>query len=72
MEVVVGFILSAVVGVALALVISRFAAFGRALYPIVVLFQTVPKIAMAPLFILWFGFTLFPKILLIVVIAFFR
>lgn len=70
-EVVIGFLLSAVVGVALALVISRFAAFGRALYPIVVLFQTVPKIAMAPLFILWFGFTLFPKILLIIVIAFF-
>jgi NitT/TauT family transport system permease protein len=70
-EVVAGFILSGVVGVALALVITRYAAFGRALYPIVVLFQTVPKIAMAPLLILWFGFSLFPKVLLIVVIAFF-
>ena len=70
-EVVIGFILSAVTGIALALVISRFTAFGRALYPIIVLFQTVPKIAMAPLFILWFGFNMFPKIVLIVVIAFF-
>lgn len=70
-EVVIGFLLSALTGIALALVISRFSTFGRALYPIIVLFQTVPKIAMAPLFILWFGFNIFPKIVLIVVIAFF-
>lgn len=70
-EIVIGFLLSGLAGIALALIISRFSAFGRALYPIVVLFQTVPKIAMAPLFILWFGFNLFPKIILIVVIAFF-
>jgi NitT/TauT family transport system permease protein len=36
-----------------------------------VLFQNVPKIALAPLFILWFGYDLAPKIILIVVIAFF-
>lgn len=70
-EVLFGFVLSAIVGAAVALVIARFAAFGRALYPLVVLFQTVPKIALAPLFILWFGFDLFPKVALIVVIAFF-
>ena len=70
-EVLIGFVLSAVVGAVVALVIARFAAFGRALYPLVVLFQTVPKIALAPLFILWFGFDLAPKIALIVVIAFF-
>ena len=70
-EVLYGFVLSAVVGALVALVIARFVAFGRALYPLVVLFQTVPKIALAPLFILWFGFDLFPKVALIVVIAFF-
>jgi NitT/TauT family transport system permease protein len=70
-EIVYGFVLSAAVGVALALVIARFDRFGRALYPLVVLFQNVPKIALAPLFILWFGFDLAPKVLLIVVIAFF-
>jgi NitT/TauT family transport system permease protein len=70
-EVFYGFVLSAVVGALVALVIVRFAAFGRALYPLVVLFQTVPKIALAPLFILWFGFDLMPKVALIVVIAFF-
>ncbi|MDQ6621805.1 MAG: ABC transporter permease [Pseudomonadota bacterium] len=70
-EVLVGFVLSAVVGALVALVIARFTGFGRALYPLVVLFQTVPKIALAPLFILWFGFDLAPKVALIVVIAFF-
>jgi len=70
-EVLFGFALAAVVGAAVALVIARFAQFGRALYPLVVLFQTVPKVALAPLFILWFGFDLAPKVVLIVVIAFF-
>ena len=70
-EIVLGFLLSAVVGVVVALVVVRFALLGRALYPLIVLFQTVPKVALAPLFILWFGFDLAPKVLLIVVIAFF-
>lgn len=70
-EVLWGFVLSGVIGAAVALVIARFATFGRALYPLVVLFQNVPKVALAPLFILWFGFDLAPKVVLIVVIAFF-
>jgi NitT/TauT family transport system permease protein len=70
-EVLWGFLLSAVIGASVAMVIARFAAFGRALYPLVVLFQNVPKVALAPLFILWFGFDLAPKVVLIVVIAFF-
>jgi len=71
LEVLFGFVLSAVVGVLVALVIVRFERFGRALYPLIVLFQNVPKVALAPIFILWFGYDLAPKILLIVVIAFF-
>jgi NitT/TauT family transport system permease protein len=70
-EVFIGFALSLVVGVALALVIVRFRWFGRALYPLIVFFQTVPKVALAPIFILWFGYDLAPKVLLIIVIAFF-
>lgn len=71
LEILFGFVLSAVVGIAVALVIVRFERFGRALYPLIVLFQNVPKVALAPIFILWFGYDLSPKILLIVVIAFF-
>jgi NitT/TauT family transport system permease protein len=70
-EVLFGFVLAAVVGVVLALLIVRFERFGRALYPLIVLFQNVPKVALAPIFILWFGYDLAPKVVLIVVIAFF-
>jgi NitT/TauT family transport system permease protein len=70
-EVLIGFVLAVVVGVALALLIVRFHLLGRALYPLIVLFQTVPKVALAPIFILWFGYDLAPKVLLITVIAFF-
>jgi NitT/TauT family transport system permease protein len=70
-EILFGFVLAALVGIAVALVIVRFERFGRALYPLIVLFQTVPKVALAPIFILWFGYDLAPKISLIVVIAFF-
>jgi NitT/TauT family transport system permease protein len=70
-EILFGFALAAIVGIGVALVIVRFERFGKALYPLVVLFQTVPKVALAPIFILWFGYDLAPKISLIVVIAFF-
>ncbi|RWB02663.1 MAG: ABC transporter permease [Mesorhizobium sp.] len=70
-EILFGFLVSVIVGIALALVIVRFDWLGRALYPLVVLFQNVPKVALAPIFILWFGYGLAPKIGLILVIAFF-
>jgi NitT/TauT family transport system permease protein len=70
-EISLGFVLASLTGVGIALVIARFERFGRALYPLIVLFQNVPKVALAPIFILWFGFDLAPKIVLIVVIAFF-
>lgn len=70
-EILFGFLLSAIVGIAIAIGIARFEKIGEAVYPLMVLFQNVPKIALAPLFILWFGYDLAPKILLIVVMAFF-
>ncbi|MER6530192.1 ABC transporter permease [Streptomyces sp. NPDC001508] len=70
-EILYGFLLSLAVGVLIAVLIVRFAWLERALYPLIVLFQVVPKVALAPIFILWFGYGLAPKLLLIVVIAFF-
>jgi NitT/TauT family transport system permease protein len=66
-----GFALSAVLGIALALSLVRFPAVSRATYPLIVLFQTVPKVALAPIFVIWFGYEITPKLLLIVVISFF-
>jgi NitT/TauT family transport system permease protein len=70
-EILLGFSLAALVGIGVAVLIVRFERFGKALYPLVVLFQNVPKVALAPIFILWFGYDLAPKVTLIVVIAFF-
>ena len=70
-EVLLGFALSVVVSIPLAVVIvySRF--LERTLYPLMVISQTVPKIAVAPLFVIWFGFGSLPKILIAFLIAFF-
>src|SRR2546421_435455 len=41
------------------------------LYPLVLLSQVVPKIAFAPLLLIWFGFSLIPKVIIVFLIAFF-
>jgi NitT/TauT family transport system permease protein len=66
-----GFVASAVIGIALALALVRLPWLYRATYPLIVLFQTVPKVALAPIFVIWFGYLLLPKVLLIIVISFF-
>jgi NitT/TauT family transport system permease protein len=45
--------------------------FEASVYPIVIFLQILPKIAIAPLFIIWFGFGLAPKILLVFLLSFF-
>lgn len=70
-EILYGFLLSIAIGVVLAVFIVRFSWVDRTVYPLVVLFQVVPKVALAPIFILWFGYDMTPKLILIVVIAFF-
>lgn len=61
-EVVYGFVLAMVVGIPLALGIFYSPLFGKSVYPILVALQTVPKVALAPILVLWFGFGLLPKI----------
>jgi NitT/TauT family transport system permease protein len=70
-EVLLGFLSAAAVSIPLALLIVSVRALERGLYPLIVFLQLVPKIAIAPLFIVWFGFTLFPKILLTFLLCFF-
>jgi len=71
MEIFFGFLLSIVVGVALALMITNSRVIERSLYPLLIVSQAVPKVALAPLFVVWFGFGWEPKILVTVLIAFF-
>jgi NitT/TauT family transport system permease protein len=66
-----GFVLSVVIGIPLATVIvfSRFA--ERMLYPPMIASQAIPKVAIAPLFVVWMGFGVMPKIWIAFLIAFF-
>jgi len=66
-----GFALSLVVGFVLAVVIDSWKAARRALMPVLITTQTLPIVAIAPLMILWFGFGLTPKVLLVALVTFF-
>jgi NitT/TauT family transport system permease protein len=70
-EVVLGFALSVAVGIPLAIAIVYSEVLERILYPILLASQAVPKIAIAPLFVIWLGFDLTPKIVIAFLIAFF-
>jgi NitT/TauT family transport system permease protein len=70
-EVIVGFILSGLVGIPLAALLAYSTAFERAIYPLIVGSNTVPKVALAPLLLAWFGFGIVPKIVIVVLDTFF-
>ena len=61
LEAVIGLLIGTVVGLVFAIIMtqSRFA--EQALYPIVITIRSTPTIAIAPIFIIWFGFTVMPK-----------
>jgi ABC-type nitrate/sulfonate/bicarbonate transport system permease component len=70
-ETATGLAVSVVVSVAAAVLMDRFEVVRRALQPLLVASQTVPVVAIAPLLVLWFGFGLAPKILIVVLVTFF-
>ena len=59
------------VGFLFALVMDFFEGVRRSLYPLLVVTQTVPTVAIAPLLVLWFGYGILPKVVLIVLTTFF-
>lgn len=65
------FALSAVLGIALAVAIVWHDLLMRTLMPVLVLFNTLPKIALAPLFVIWLGYGIWPNIVIGTTIAFF-
>ena len=70
-EAVLGLALGVLVGFAVAVLMDRFEVVYRALDPIVTVSQTIPTVAIAPLLVLWFGYGLMPKVLLVVLGTFF-
>jgi NitT/TauT family transport system permease protein len=70
-EILAGYLLSIVIGIPLAFGIFQWPVFAKSVYPLLVSTQAMPKVAVAPLFVVWFGFGFLPKILIAFLIAFF-
>ena len=70
-EAFLGLFLGIVLGFLMAVVMDQFECFYKAFYPLIILTQTVPTVAIAPLLVLWFGYEMTPKVILIVITTFF-
>ncbi len=70
-EILAGLILSIVVGIPLGILIVAIPVVHRLVYPIVIAFNAIPKVALAPLFVVWFGYGLLPRVVITGSIAFF-
>ena len=71
LEVVVGFVLGSLLGVIIGFVLGAAPKAELVLSPYILALQIAPKVAFAPLFVMWLGFTVYPKILVAVLIVFF-
>ncbi|MGQ7312033.1 ABC transporter permease [Microbacterium arabinogalactanolyticum] len=70
-ETLVGFVIAVIVGLFVAVIMVYSRGLEQTLYPVILFAQVIPKIAIAPLFIVWLGFGMEPKILVAVLMAFF-
>ncbi|EEH98702.1 ABC transporter permease [Clostridium tertium] len=70
-EGMVGFLIAIALSIILAVIMDMVPLIKRALYPVLVISQTIPTVALAPLFIIWFGFGALPKIIVVVIVCFF-
>jgi NitT/TauT family transport system permease protein len=70
-ESLLGFLIAAAAGIACGTVIAQFRVVERTLYPYLVALQTLPKIAIAPLLIVWLGFGITSKVVIAALVAFF-
>jgi NitT/TauT family transport system permease protein len=71
LETIAGFLISAILGIALAVLICASRLAREMLYPNIVVFQLIPKIALAPLFVVWLGIGSESRITFSVFISFF-
>ncbi len=70
-ESLLGFVLAAIAAIPLALAITTVKVLYKTLYPLLIVIQAIPKIALGPLFVIWFGFGLLPKVALVFLLTFF-
>ncbi len=70
-EALCGFLLSILIAFIMALLMDSLAWLKKALYPLIIFSQTIPLIVLTVLFIIWFGFGILPKILVVILLCFF-
>jgi NitT/TauT family transport system permease protein len=70
-ETIIGFLIGSLLGIGLAVALSELLPLRQLLQPYVVAIQAVPKVAVAPLFLIWFGFDIESKVALVISIMFF-
>lgn len=70
-ETFIGLFFGILIGFLMAVVMDRFAVVRKMIYPLVVVSQTIPTIAIAPLLVIWLGYQMLPKIVLIILVVFF-
>ena len=70
-EILLGFVLGASAGIALAVLLTYSLLAERAVYPWLVASQMVPIVAVAPILVVWFGFTIVPKVVVVALVCFF-
>jgi ABC-type nitrate/sulfonate/bicarbonate transport system permease component len=67
----IGFSIGVLIGIGVSWLLHLVPGFKRGFYPILVLSQNIPMIALAPLLMIWFGFGILPKIIVITIVCFF-
>ena len=70
-EAFIGLVFGVSVGFMVAVLMDSFDILYKAFYPLLVITQTIPSVAIAPLLVLWFGYEMTPKVILIVLSTFF-
>jgi len=70
-ETLSGFLIAIVLGFITAILMDASRIINKILYPLLITSQTIPIITLAPLFIIWFGYGLLPKIIIVILICFF-
>ncbi len=70
-EVVAGFVLGSLLGMVVGYILGMSPATELVLSPYILALQIAPKVAFAPLFVMWFGYTVYPKVLVAILIVFF-
>lgn len=71
LEALIGLVIAIILGVGVAVALFLLPRARAGIYPLLVLSQTIPLIALAPLLLIWFGFDIIPKVIIVVLYCFF-